>query len=150
MLFKKAKGYGILAALVVLASLAHVAEARDYEQRGPIVIHNDWRDDVRITVWTHAKERIGGHWTINSGDTATLEYEGENIKVRPNYKIKVGEDWGWVNVADVGRFRHGTWKLNVRDIWRATHQDRGERHHNPRDWDPDRPYNRPLPDFLRP
>lgn len=149
MLFRT-RGYGALAVLVALA-LVGVARGDSYDRRGEVVVTNDWRDDVRITMWTHAKERIGGHWTIRPGETATLEYDGENIKVRPNYKIKVGEDWGWVNVGDVGRFsRHGVWKLSVRDIWRATHPDRGEYRRDRHDWDPDRPYNRPLPDYLKP
>ena len=63
------------------------------------------------------------------------------IRVRPNYKIKVGEDWGWVNVGDVAEFRRGVWYVNVRDIWRATHQ-RGER------WDRDRE-NDDAPDWRR-
>ena len=43
------------------------------------------------------------------------------IRVRPNYKIKVGDDWGWVDVGQVGQFQNGRWYVNVRDVWQATH-----------------------------
>ena len=81
------------------------------------------------------------YWTLNSGETAFLEYRDVRIKVRSSYKIKVGEDWGWVNLRDVGEFQNGVWYVNVRDIWRATHQDRGRRDGNRYDQQPD--YLRP-------
>jgi hypothetical protein len=99
------------------------------QPRGQIQITNDWRDTVNVTMWTHRRERIGESWQIDSGETALLAVDGARIKVRPNYKIKVGDDWGWVNLGAVGEFSRGTWYVNVRDIWRATHQrgDRGGR-----------------------
>ncbi len=113
---------------------------RDYP-RGQIQVTNDWRDTVTVTMWTHRRERIGSSWEIDAGDTAYLAVDQDRIRVRPNYKIKVGEDWGWVNVGDVAEFRRGVWYVNVRDIWRATHQ-RGER------WDRDRE-NDDAPDWRR-
>jgi hypothetical protein len=93
--------------------------------RGAIQITNDWRDEVKVAMWTHQREQISGFWTVEPGVTTLLVVDGESIKVRPSYKIKVGDDWGWVNVGDVGQFSQGTWYVNVRDVWRATHQRRG-------------------------
>ncbi|MFZ1325097.1 MAG: hypothetical protein WAT67_03550 [Candidatus Contendobacter sp.] len=105
--------------------------------RGQIQVTNDWRDTVTVTLWTHQRERIGSSWEIDVGDTAYLAIDQERIRVRPNYKIKVGEDWGWVNVGDVAEFRRGVWYANVRDIWRATHRrgERGERRDRDREND---------------
>ena len=72
------------------------------QPRGQIQITNDWRDTVNVTMWTHRRERIGESWQIDSGETALLAVDGARIKVRPNYKIKVGDDWGWVNLGTVG------------------------------------------------
>lgn len=105
--------------------------------RGQIQVTNDWRDTVTVTLWTHQRERIGSSWEIDAGDTAYLAIDQERIRVRPNYKIKVGEDWGWVNVGDVAEFRRGVWYANVREIWRATHRrgERGERRDREREND---------------
>lgn len=101
--------------------------SRDWP-RGQIQITNDWRDTVSVTMWTNRRERIGDSWDIDSGETAFLAVDGARIKVRPNYKIKVGNDWGWVDLGRVGQFERGIWYVNVRDIWRATHQrDRYDR-----------------------
>ncbi|NJM11756.1 MAG: hypothetical protein HC889_07630 [Synechococcaceae cyanobacterium SM1_2_3] len=108
--------------------------------RGEIQVTNDWRDEINVTIWTHQRERIGDSWTLRPGETAVLAVDGIRIKVRPNYKIKVGDDWGRVNLGAVGEFSRGTWYVNVRDIWRATHQrggrgDRpGPRDENVPDW----------------
>ncbi len=79
------------------------------QPRGLLEVINDWQDEVKVTVWSHHRERI---------------------KVRPHYKIKVGEDWGWVDVGQVGEFQNGVWYVRVRDIWRATHG----RHSGVPDW----------------
>ncbi len=122
--------YGLLAILLWVVPMATSAQGHDYRDeggRGPIQVTNDWRDAVRITMWTHRRERIGGSWTIEPGDSAFLVIEETRIKVRPNYKIKVGDDWGWVNIGEVGEFQDGVWYVNVRDVWRATHRDRPDR-----------------------
>lgn len=129
----------VLLWLVPMTTSAQDYAPRDEGGRGPIQVTNDWRDAVRITMWTHRRERIGGSWTIDPGDSAFLVVEEARIKVRPNYKIKVGDDWGWVNVGDVGQFQDGIWYVNVRDVWRATHRDRPRRQDNPDD----------VPDYLR-
>lgn len=101
-------------------------EYRRDQPRGEIQVQNNWRDTVEVTMWTHQRERIGDAWEINPGQTVYLLADGIRIKARPNYKIKVGDDWGWVNLGDVGEFRRGRWHVRVRDIWQATHQ-RGDR-----------------------
>lgn len=95
------------------------------ELRGLIQVTNDWRDTVRVTMWTHRREQIGDSWEIEAGESAFLAVDEDRIKVRPNYRIKVGNDRGWVNLGDVARFRRGVWYVNVRDIWLATHPDGG-------------------------
>ena len=112
-----------LAALIFAPTGALAQDSyRQDRPRGQIQITNDWRDTVTITMWTHNRERIGTSWELDAGETAYLAVDEDRIRVRPNYKIKVGEDWGWVNVGEVSEFRRGVWYANVRDIWRATHQ----------------------------
>lgn len=144
-------GFIMLMAMSLLIPGAAVAQddfsrfepqySRD-EPRGLIQVTNDWRNTVNVTMWTHRRERIGDSWEIEAGESAFLAVDEERIKVRPNYKIKVGSDWGWVNLGDVARFRRGVWHVNVRDIWRATHQ-RGDRDGRP-DWEDDN-----VPDWRR-
>ena len=124
---------GMLAIMLVVAPVIVVAQddwrgprwgsARGWP-RGDIQVLNDWQDAVRVSMWSGRRERIGD-WIISPGDQAMLEVDGERIKVRPGYKIKVGDDWGWVDVGEVGQFQHGTWYVRVRDVWRATHRARG-------------------------
>jgi hypothetical protein len=99
-------------------------EYRDEQQKYPIAVTNDWRDDVTVTIWRTHGERIGDSWEIPTGQTAWLEYHHEPLNVRGAYKIKVGDDWGWVNLQDVGDLSNGAWRVKVRDIWRATHSAR--------------------------
>ena len=91
--------------------------------RGIVQVTNDWQDEVMLTLWSSRRERIGA-WRINPAATALLDVDGDRVKVRPGYKIKVGEDWGWVDIGEVGRFQNGTWYVSVRDVWRATHRER--------------------------
>jgi len=91
--------------------------------RGAIQVNNDWRDAVSVSMWSNNRERIG-EWIIRPGERALLEEGRRSIRVRPSYKMKVGEDWGWVDVGQVGQFQNGTWYVNVRDVWQATHRDR--------------------------
>jgi hypothetical protein len=91
---------GLLAIMLVIAPM--VVLAQDYSReprwghargwpRGEIQVMNDWQDAVRVSMWSSRRERIGD-WIINPGDQAVLEVDGERIKVRPGYKIKVGDD----------------------------------------------------------
>lgn len=147
---QKILGTVVMLFLCCLWTLPDNAQAQEYRAerqrrpRGTIRVTNDWRDTVSITMWTHDGERIGDSWDINSGESAFLAIDGRRIKVRPHYKIKVGNDWGRVDVESVAEFHDGAWQANVRDIWRATH-DRGDR--GSRRGDDDR--NPALPDWQR-
>jgi hypothetical protein len=139
----------MLAVVLWLTMTPEWVVAQDYSRgeggrRGTIRVTNDWRDEVSITVWDRDRVKIGEYWTLGPGDSAFLEYGNVRIKVRANYKIKVGEDWGRVNLDEVGEFQNGVWYVNVRDIWRATHRDRGRRERS----DGNR-YDQ-QPDYLRP
>jgi hypothetical protein len=103
------------------------------EPRGLLEVINDWDNPVNITVWSPQRERIG-EWVVSPGQTSTLEEGGHQIRVRPHYKIKVGEDWGWVDVGQVGQFHNGAWYVRVRDIWRATHGARQRDRADVPDW----------------
>ena len=123
---------GMLVVALLVASMVAQAQPREYRPgfapdraRGNILVTNDWQDEVRLSMWASNRERIG-EWVIRPGENAVLQEGGARIRVRPSYKIKVGEDWGWVNLGEVGRFQQGTWYVNVRDIWRATHRQRAE------------------------
>ena len=127
---KGMKLFGMLVVVLVLTPLLAVAQvhyresqlARNYDQaRGPIQVVNDWRDVVNVSMWSESRERIG-EWVIRPGERALLGEARRPIRVRPTYKIKVGEDWGWVDVGQVGQFQNGTWYVNVRDVWQATHE----------------------------
>ena len=134
---KGMKLWGMVAAVLVLTPLLAVAQPRPREarpdrnteqysrsdrSRGDMHVVNDWRDEVSLSLWSDNRERIG-EWIITPGANAVLEADGVQIKVRPRYKITVGEEWGWVDVGDVGQFHQGTWYVSVRNVWRATHRE---------------------------
>ena len=119
----------MLAAILVLMPLLATAQVpywearptRNYDRaRGPIQVVNDWRDVVHVSMWSDNRERIG-EWVVRPGERALLGEARRPIRVRPTYKIKVGDDWGWVDVGQVGQFQNGTWYITVRDVWQATH-----------------------------
>jgi hypothetical protein len=124
--------WGLLAVMLVLAPLVVIAQdhpralrwghARGWP-RGASHVTNDWQEDVKVSLWSSRREPMGA-WILRPGAKVVLELEGAWIKVRPGYKIKVGDDWGWVDVGDVGHFQQGTWYVSVRTIWRATHRER--------------------------
>lgn len=125
---------GMLAVMLLIAPILVVAQDAPREPRGGyargwprgmIYVTNDWQDEVKVSMWSSRREPIG-EWILRPGENAVLEVGGEQIKVRPGYKIKVGDDWGWVNVGEVGQFQQGTWYVSVRTIWRATHRERPE------------------------
>jgi len=103
------------------------------EPRGLLEVINDWNEEVRISVWSNQRERIG-EWIVYPGAINTFAEGGQRIKVRPHYKIKVGDDWGWVDVGHVGQFHNGAWYVRVRDIWRATHGARQRDRADVPDW----------------
>ena len=128
------------AVVLLLAPLLAVAQPRPHEarpdrsperssssdrSRGDMQVVNDWRDAVSLSMWSEHQERMG-EWSIRPGENVVLQERGERNRVRPTDKIKVGEDWGWVDVGQVGQFQNGVWHVNVRNVWAATHQDRPE------------------------
>ena len=123
---------GMLAVVLLIAPFLAVAQGQYRVERygnapdrprGAIQVNNDWRDEVSVSMWSNNRERIG-EWVIRPGERAVLEEGRRSIRVRPSYKMKVGEDWGWVDVGQVGQFQNGTWYVNVRDVWQATHAER--------------------------
>ena len=126
--------WGLAALILVLTPLLAVGQSRAREalpdrssdrSRGEMQVVNDWRGEVTLSMRTDNQERLG-EWSIRPGENVVLQERGERIRVRPNYKIKVGEDWGLVDVGQVGQFQNGVWHVNVRNVWAATHQDRPE------------------------
>src|SRR5262245_22990673 len=118
MYLKRTRWYGVVAVMLFLTPLFAMAQIQiqlpphwppfpdeprprppehfDAEPRGFLEVINDWQDEVPVTVWSHHREQIGT-WSIPAGQLAVFEVDGERIKVRPRYKIKVGDDWGWVD-----------------------------------------------------
>jgi hypothetical protein len=126
---KGMKLWAMLVAVLVLTPLLAAAQVyyresrqarNDNQARGPIQVINDWRDVVNVSMWSDRRERIG-EWVVRPGERAMLGETRRPIRVRPTYKMKVGDDWGWVDVGQVGQFQNGTWYVNVRDVWQATH-----------------------------
>jgi len=122
---------GIFAVILLIAPFLAVAQSQyrverySYtpdQPRGAIQVNNDWRDEVSVSMQSNNRQRVG-EWIVRPGERVLLEERRRSIRVRPSYKIKVGEDWGWVDVGQVGQFQNGTWYVSVRDVWQATHRD---------------------------
>ena len=119
--------WGILAVAFLLTPFAVVAQEGRRGDRGDIQVTNDWEQTVRVTLWKQRGEQISRRsWTIPQGQSVVLGDEGgRSIRVRSEDKIKVGEDWGRVDIGAVGQLQSGVWTMSVRNIWQATHQHRG-------------------------
>jgi hypothetical protein len=124
--------WGMVAVVLLLAPLMAVGQPRPREarqdksadqSRGEVQVINDWRDEINLSMRSDNQQRLG-EWSIRPGENVVLQERGERIKVRPNYKITVGDGGAWVDVGQIGQFRNGTWYVNVRDVWAAAHQDR--------------------------
>ena len=124
--------WGLVALILVLTPLLAVGQTRAREalpnkssdrSRGEVQVTNDWRDEIVLSMRTDNQEQLG-EWSIRPGEQVVLQERGERIRIRPNYKITVGDGGDWVDVGQIGQFRNGTWYVNVRDVWAATHQDR--------------------------
>jgi hypothetical protein len=124
--------WGLGALILVLTPLLAVGQTRTREalpakssdrSRGEVQVTNDWRDEINLSMRTDNQEQLG-EWSIRPGENVVLQERGERIKVRPNYKITVGDGGDWVDVGQIGQFRNGTWYVHVRDVWAAAHQDR--------------------------
>ena len=133
---------GIFVVVLLIAPFLAVAQGQYRAERygnapdrprGAIQVNNDWRDQVSVSMWSNDRERIG-EWVVRSGERVVLEEGRRSIRVRPSYKIKIGEDWGWVDVGQVGEFHNGVWYVRIRDIWRATHGARQRDRVDVPDW----------------
>ena len=49
--------------------------------RGEIQVANDWRDRVKVTLWTHEHERIGDSWVLEAGESAFLAVDDNRINL---------------------------------------------------------------------
>ena len=119
--------YSVLAVALLIAPLVVMAQGNRRGDRGDIQVTNDWENTVRVTLW---KERGGQMsrrtWTIPQGQSEVLASEdGRSLRVGGNDKIKVGDDWGRVDIRTVGQLQGGVWNVSVRNVWQATHQRRG-------------------------
>jgi hypothetical protein len=129
--------WGMVVVVLLLAPLMAVAqyrsrEAHPYsssdrsrESRGEIEVVNDLRDEVSLVISSEKRELLG-EWVIRPGENVVLQDRGKRIRVRPDDRIKIGEDGEWVDVGQVGQFQNGVWRIDMRDVWAATQQDRPE------------------------
>jgi hypothetical protein len=126
--------WGLVALILVLTPLLAVGQTRAREalpnkssdrSRGEVQVTNDWRDEIVLSMRTDNQEQLGD-WSIRPGENVVLQERGERIRVRPNYKITVGDSGDWVNVDQVGQFRDGIWRVNVRDVVTAAYQNHPE------------------------
>lgn len=95
------------------------------ERRAYVKVTNDWRDTVRLTMWTRRGTQIGDSWVIRPGQSGLLREGGQKITAQGEYGIRVGDDPGIALVQDVGQRQGSTWYINVRDVWRVTHEHGG-------------------------
>jgi hypothetical protein len=126
--------WGLGALILVLTPLLAVGQPRPREprqdtssdrSRGEVQVVNDWRDEISLSMRSDKQEQLGV-WSIRPGENVVLQERGERIRIRPNYKITVGDSGEWVNVDQVGQFRNGTWYVNVRDVVTAAYQNHPE------------------------
>ena len=126
--------WGIVAVGLLLAPLMAVGQPQPREarpdrsadrSRGEVQVVNDWRDEISLSMRSDKQEQLGV-WSIRPGENVVLQERGERIRIRPNYKITVGDSGEWVNVDQVGQFRNGTWYVNVRDVVTAAYQNHPE------------------------
>jgi hypothetical protein len=129
--------WGMVAVVLLLAPLMAVAQYgsrethpysssdRSRESRGEIEVVNDLREEVSLSMSSEDRELLG-EWSVRPGENVVLQDRGERIRVRSNDKIKVGDDGEWVDLDQVGQFKNGVWRVDMRDVWAATQQDRPE------------------------
>jgi hypothetical protein len=126
--------WGMVAVVLGLAPLMAVAQPRSREARpdhsaerarGEIHVVNDLRDEVRLSMRSEHQERLG-EWSIRPGENVVLQERGARIRVRPHDKMTLGDNEGGVEVGQVGQFQNGVWRVNMRNVWAATYQERPE------------------------
>ena len=131
---KRMRLWGMVAVVLLLAPLMAIAQygsrethpyGKSDKSRGEIEVVNDLREEVSLSMSSEDRELLG-EWSISPGENVVLQDRGERIRVRSNDKIKVGDDGEWVDLDQVGQFKNGVWRVDMRDVWTATHQDRPE------------------------
>ena len=149
--------WGMVAVVLLLAPLLAVGQPRPREarqdrsadrSRGEVQVINDWRDAINLSMRSDNQERLG-EWSIRPGEQVVLQERGERLRIRPNYKITVGDDGDWVDVEQVGQFQNGTWYVNVRNVRAAIQQDRPEGRDSRRGEAPPREDGSPLDQMLK-
>ena len=129
--------WGMVAVVLLLAPLLAGGQPQPREarqdksadrSRGEVQVINDWRDAINLSMRSDNQERLG-EWSIRPGENVVLQERGERLRVRPNYKITVGDGGDWVDVDQVGQFRDGIWHVKVRDVVTAAYQNHPEACH---------------------
>src|SRR5215217_6859574 len=112
---------GVLAVLLVMTPLAVFSQDWRRADRWNIHVTNDWENTVRVTLWNERGGQLSSRtWTIHPGQSALLADDtGRSLRVGGSDKIKVGDDWEWVDIGSVGQRQGRTWHVNVRNIWQA-------------------------------
>jgi hypothetical protein len=130
---------GYLTVTVLFAPLALFAQDGRRSDRLSIQVINNWENTVHVTLWNERGGQMTRRsWTIPQGQSAILADEsGRSLWVGGSDKIKVGNDWGRVDIGAVGQLQGRIWYVRVRDVWQATHH-RGR----PRGLPPDQPETR--------
>ena len=122
---------GLVAVVLLLVPLMAGAQPRAREARpdssadrarGEVLVVNDWREEVSLSMWSANRERLG-EWSIRPGENVVLQERGKRVKVRSNDKITVGDSGDAVDVGQISEFRNGAWHVKVRDVWASTHPD---------------------------
>lgn len=106
------------------------------QERGEIVVINDWDQTVDVTlVMERHDEMIRKTWSIRAGQRAHLAREGgHRIRVRGSDRIKIKVDSRPVVIGDVGRFRDGEWHVRVREVYQTQRgRDENRRRDSQRD-----------------
>ena len=109
--------------MLILAGLSPLALAQD--SRGPILVVNDWRDTAEVTLLMERHEElVKTSWSIAPGNRSYLAMVdgGRHVRVSARDRIKIRSDARAIAIGDVGRFRDGEWRVNVRDVFEAQRQ----------------------------
>ena len=122
MLIYQKKLFGILTVLMLCTPMVVFSQDGRRWDRGDIQVNNDWERVVRVTLWNERGGQMSRRtWTILPGQSALLADErGQSLRVGGNDKIKVGDDWGQVDIGTVGHRQGRVWYVSVREVWRAT------------------------------
>lgn len=92
------------------------------EKRAYVFIKNDYSASVKLSMWNKRGAQVGEYWVLLPGQSGYLTESGQKVAVSGEYTLKVGNDPGEAEVAEVSE-RHGkTWNVSVKKVWRETHK----------------------------